>query len=353
MAQVAAGEPLAIDRFLGLASPVIWSAVVRLEGEGAAGEAAFLRVIEALKSDGYSGLKAFDGRSTLASFLALFSRRVLIQELSGELAAAPDAAWRRFERIFGPDIRRRVSNRFPRADSAAREDLFQEVCLGLLQDDFRRLRAFNDKGSFEGFVLVLIDRLLIDLLRKETPRLRLPADVERMQALDRAVFIATAWKGAPLDLQRVFERLEVHHENLNPEAVAAAIERVRSAVEAERTRRHYGQSASIEDAAERGEPIRLTAETGDPEQEIIERQQASDRAAMIATITAAAETWPADERLYLQTFLSTGAPPRVIAQLMARPVEDVRQIQQRAMRRIARTVGVMKTTGTSVYGTEE
>jgi hypothetical protein len=132
----------------------------------------------------------------LASWLALFARQALIEELPQALDAAPDAAWRRFERIFGRDIRRRVARRFPRADQAARDDLFQDVCVGLVEDRYRRLHAFTGKGSFEGFVLTLIDRLLIDLLRKEAPRRRLPAEVERLSGLDQAVFIQAAWNAS-------------------------------------------------------------------------------------------------------------------------------------------------------------
>jgi RNA polymerase primary sigma factor len=353
-ARAVAGETSAIDAFLDLAGPPIWTAVVRLEGEGAAGEAAWLRVLETLKAAGWLRLKAFDGRSSLATWLALFTRHVLIEELPEALAAAPDAAWRRFERIFGRDIRRRIARRFSRADQTAQDDLFQEVCLGLVEDSYRRLLAFGGKGSFEGYVLTLIDRLLIDLLRKEAPRRRLPAEVERMSGLDQAVFIQAAWKGAPMEPARLLERLGDHAPALDLFTIAGSLQRVRGAVEAERTRRAFGRTASIDETVEHGGMADVLASAEpDPEDDLIRRQAEGGEAALIGAIVAAAKTWPADERVYLQTFLASGAPPREIAQTMARPIDDIRQIQQRVSRRMKQIAKTMNITAASVFGSEE
>jgi phytoene/squalene synthetase len=125
-------------------------------------------------------------------------------------------------------------------------------------------------------------------------------------------------------------------------------------VEAERTRRAFGQTASIDEATERGGVgASLASADPDPEGDLIRRQAEGGQAALIGAIVKAAADWPADERVYLQTFLSSGAPPRQIAQAMARPVEDIRQIQQRVMRRMAQIAKAMKITAASVYGSEE
>ena len=353
VARVIAGEPAAIQAFLDLAGPPIWTAIVRLEGEGAAGETAYLGVLGALKAADWRGLKAFDGRSSLSTWLALFARRTLIEALPQSLSAAPDGAWRRFERIFGRDIRRRVARRFPRADQSARDDLFQEVCVGLVEDGYRRLLAFGGKGSFEGYVLTLIDRLLIDLLRKEAPRRRLPAEVERMSGLDQAVFIQVAWRGAPVEPARLLERLVGHAPELDLFTVAASLQRVRGAVEAERTRRAFGRTTSVEAAVEQGAGERLVSGDPDPERDLIHRQAEAGETMLIGAIAEAAKTWPADERVYLQTFLASGAPPREIALIMDRPVEEIRQIQQRVMRRMTQIAKAMNITAASVFGSEE
>ncbi len=352
--RVVAGDVAAIDPFLDAAGPPIWSAVVLLEGDGPAGEAAYLRVLDALKADDWRRLRAFDGRASLATFLALVARQVLIEELPKALAAGPEGAWRRFERIFGRDIRRRVARRFPLADQAGREDLAQEVNLGLLEERCRRLLAFSGKGSFEGYVLTLVDRLLIDLMRKEAPRLRLPAEIERMSGLDQAVFIQVAWKGAPMEPARLMDRLGEHAVGLDLFVLAASLQRVRPAVEAERTRRAFGRTTSIDEPPERGGMGGgLASDALDPEDELTRRQDEAGEAGLIAAIAQAAEAWPEDERLYLKLFLASGDPPRVIAQMMARPVEEVRQVQQRALRRMKAIAAAMKTAAASVSGLQE
>ena len=354
VARAVAGEADAIDSLLDMAGAPIWSAVVLLEGDGQPGEAAYLRVLDALRADDWRRLRPFDGRSSLATFLALLARQVLIEELPRALAGGPDAAWRRFERIFGRDIRRRVARRFPKADQAARDDLVQEVNLGLLEGGCRRLLAFSGKGSFEGYVLTLVDRLLIDLMRKEAPRRRLPAEVERMSGLDQAVFIQVAWRGAQMEPARLMERLGEHASGLDLFTLAGALQRVRPAIEAERTRRAFGRTTSTDEPPDRsGMGDGLASAEANPEDELIRRQDEAGEAGLIAAIARAAESWPDDERLYLKLFLASGDPPRVIAQMMALPVEEVRQIQQRALRRMKTIAAATKTAQASVLGPQE
>ena len=171
---VRAGDPGAVQRFLDAFSATMWSVVVRLEGEGAAGETAFLEVIEGLKADGYARLAAFDGRARLSTYLAIVARDVLADRLARSFVEAPHRAWARFERFFGTDLRRRVAQRFPRNTGiSGHEDAYQEVCLKLIEDDYRRIRAYDGHGSFTGYVLTVVERILIDLLRREAPRRRI------------------------------------------------------------------------------------------------------------------------------------------------------------------------------------
>ena len=323
--------------------------MVLLEGDGAAGEAAFAEVLDRLKADSFARLAAFDGRSSLGAFLALFARRTLIEALPAAFAAEPERAWRRFERMFGRDIQRRVARRFPRADRATQEDFVQEVHLALIEGGFRRLRGFHGKGSFEGFVLVMVDRMLVDLLRKEATRQRLPAEVGRRPPLEQAVFAQVAWRGRPPEAARLLEALGRRFPGADLADVASALAAVRPAIEEECARRAFGRISSIDDAGEDGRPFEARDDLADPEEALVRRQEAEAEQALITAITQAARSWPDDERCYLQTFLSSGGPPRVIAQLMGRPVEDIRQIQQRVMRKLGQIAAVRKTSGASVF----
>jgi len=350
VAQVIAGDPVAADRFLDIATPTLWSAVAALAGAGRSGEAAFVRVIAALQADGYRRLAAFQGRSSLAGFLALVARAVLIEELAEAFADQPAQAWPRFQRLFARDIRRRIARRFPRADAAAHDDLYQEICLKLLEDDFERIRKFHGRGAFEGFVLITVDHLLIDQLRKEARRRRLPAAVEAMPALEQAIFVEVAWKGAPADPAVLAGRLAAAHPQADLDAVRAGLDRVRGPVEAVRAAAAQGRSVSIEDAADRGQPLSLPDSGLNAEAAAIAHEEDAARTAIITAIKAAAETMPTDERRYLQIYFSAAEalPPREIAKLMGRPIEDVRQIQQRVMRRVSHIAQMHKNQTVSV-----
>ena len=64
---VLSGEAGAANQFLEHVSTVLWSIVVKLAGDGADGEAAFLHIVASLKADDYARLRGFDGRSRLAT----------------------------------------------------------------------------------------------------------------------------------------------------------------------------------------------------------------------------------------------------------------------------------------------
>src|SRR5262249_9157848 len=144
---VLTGDAVGTARFIEYVSQPLWSAVTRLEGDGAEGEAAFLHVVATLKADGYSPLKAFDGRARLSTYLALGARDSLAGALARRFSEAPDEAWSRFVRFFERDIRRRVSQRFPRdAATLTQDDAYQEICLKLIEGDYRRIRAYGGRG---------------------------------------------------------------------------------------------------------------------------------------------------------------------------------------------------------------
>ena len=66
----------------------------------------------------------------------------------------------------------RALSRAARSARADRATAYQEVCLKLIEDDFRRIRAYGGRGSFTGYILTVVDRILIDLVRRELPRRR-------------------------------------------------------------------------------------------------------------------------------------------------------------------------------------
>jgi RNA polymerase primary sigma factor len=340
-----AGDTAAAARFLECASQPLWSAVTRLEGGGEDGEAAFLHVISALKADGYGRLKAFDGRARLSTYLALVARDILAERLARRFSEATEDAWSRFARFFGQDIRRRVSQRFPRdAATSAQDDAYQEICLKLVEDNYRRIRAYDGRGSFIGFVLTTVDRLLIDLLRRDSPRRRLPAAVARLSALEQAVYTATAWDGCPPDVERLVARLRGRFEH-DPDAaeIGQALSRLTSVVRRELPPQRT-ESVSLETMVEEGSGLAIVDPAPTPEDQLLLVEEERHRAALVAAVKAAAADLPAAERLYLQTVFAACDPlsARDIAKLMGCPVEETYRLKQRTqrwMKKVAADVG--------------
>lgn len=332
VSRVVGGDTAAIAEFLGVAQRSIWPAVVILTGEGRA-ENTFLDVISGLKADGFARLKRYDGRSQLSTFLTLQSRDLLAMEIAGGFAAEPDRAWRAFERLFGGAIRARIRCRFPRADEARQNDLFQEVAVRLVEDGYRRIRSFGGYGSFSGYILTAVDRILIDLLRQEAPRRRLPADVIRMSPLHHAIYAAIVWRGCPCNVDDLARML---HGNLKPEPtrdeMAAALGDLAGPIAAAGAAPAKPVEVSIDAGTIAHDAIADPFATAD--EILIDHEEETAREAVIAAVKQAAAALPDDERFYLQTILTASdpLPAREIARQMGVAVEEVYRLRQRVQR---------------------
>lgn len=169
---VAAARPGAWDVLTGRIADTVWTACLILEGgdDGRARDA-FALVLDGLRADSCRRLRDYDGSSRIETFVTLLSREILIERLLGNLIQGRKQGWPALEHFFAADIRRIVARRLPGADQDdARRDAYQEICLRLVEDDFRRLRAYQGTGSFGGFVLHMVDRLAIDIVRRDLGR---------------------------------------------------------------------------------------------------------------------------------------------------------------------------------------
>jgi RNA polymerase primary sigma factor len=341
---VVAGDAAAAQRFLDSTAGTLWSVVVKLEGDGADGEAAFLAVIEGLKTNGYARLRAFDGRSRLSTYLAIVARDILADRLARSFVEAPRNSWSRFERFFGADIRRRVAQRFPReASTGQRDDAYQEVCLKFIEDDCRRIRAYDGLGSFTGFILTVVERILIDLVRRDAPRRRLPAAVARLPQLEQDIYAAVVWNLHPVDADRLAVTLRGRFER-DPDAadIRQAMARLADLVQlAPAAAAPHSEVVSLDSWGEDGEGLSVPDSGATPEERLLEDEEEQTRSELLATIKAAAAELPAEDRLYLQVVFSATdpLPAREIARAMQRPVEEVYRLKQRAQRWLAQIAG--------------
>jgi RNA polymerase primary sigma factor len=332
---VLSGEAGAASRFLEHVSATLWSIVVKLAGDGAGGEAAFLHIVESLKADDYARLRGFDGRSRLTTYLSLVSRDALADQLAGQFSTAPHEAWERFSRYFETDIRSRIGRQLPsKLGRAGREDAYQEVCLKLIENDFRRIRSYAGRGSFTGYILTVVDRILIDLVRREMPRRRLPAAISRSAPLDQAIYAALVWEGCPQDADRLAAALRGKLEE-DPTAaeIAESVARLAGIARLERPS-PATEAISLDALLGEGGSLSIAESSPTPEDYLLLFEEEQRRTALVATVNAAAEKLPTDERLYLQIAFSGNEPlpARGIAKLMGCPVEEVYRLKQRTQK---------------------
>jgi RNA polymerase sigma factor (sigma-70 family) len=272
---VLTGDPSAWERLVRRVADTVWRSSRLLCRDEDEARAAFAAVIEALRADGFRRLAAFNGAGRIETFAALITRDVLAERLMRQVSAGMgSSAWAAFEHFFRPDIGRLLQRRIPgQQREEARRDAYQEVCLALIADNCRRLKAYGGVGSFAGFVLHTVDRLVIDFIRKTVPRRRQPDEdypPPRQQAVSDAV-----WHALPAD------------------------------------------GPSPEEALLAGEDERLLTVAA-------------------AVLRQIGESLSEAERLYLRVALGSGEPlpAREVARLMRRPVDEVYKLKRRVMERL-------------------
>lgn len=164
---VVAARPQAWEVLARRIADTVWTACLRLEASEADARTAFALVMDGLRADGFRRLREYNGSSRIETFVILLTREILIERLLGNLADGRKQAWPALEHFFAADFRRIIARRLPGdIHEDARRDAYQEVCLRLVEDDFRRLKAYQGSGSFGGFVLHIVDRLVLDMVRR-------------------------------------------------------------------------------------------------------------------------------------------------------------------------------------------
>jgi len=324
VAAVLAGKPDAIAQFLQEISGTVWAscrALSRYEGEARDNSIA---IIAQLRHSGFAAFREYDGRSTLKTFTALVVRDLQSRNIIRLFDSDTDKAWRLFEQLFGPDVRRLINRRLPDANSdELRQDIYQSVCLALIAQNYRRIRAYNGKGSFCGYVLRCIDNLIRDEIRSHiAPRFRFPAAIARLGELERELFRLIVRDRIPDEAELLAQQLRLRlARDFTPVEIDAALHRVRKHAT------NFTPSAEPTEFDEVAEPS--------PEDRLVRSGDDDLLAAAIEILAQAVRTLPEDERLYLMLVLGENAPPpRELARIMRRPVEEVYALKQRVMRKL-------------------
>jgi RNA polymerase primary sigma factor len=331
IAALRSGDPAAISRFIAAVSTTVWRAVGLVTGDETEARDLFLDIMGALRANHFARLASFSGKSTLETFVALTIRELLTERVMRLLQTDREKGWRAFERLFEPDLMRLIRRRIPgNGHDDARRDAWQDICVALIEDDYRRLKSYNGSGSFAGFVLRMIDRLLIDHVRSVASRRRLPAAVLKLAPLDQDVFKLIAWRRMPASAELLQPCLRVRL-GTAPDlaAVEAALLRVQPHAAAAEERIRLVESGAEISAV-------VDDSTLTPEDAVVANEQQRELAAAVGVLERTIATFPAEERLYLTIALggSESRPSREIARLMRRPVEDIYKLKQRVMTRL-------------------
>jgi RNA polymerase primary sigma factor len=334
-----AGAAAALTRAL---ADLVWTACLRVTRDGAETEAAFRDVMASLRADGFARLKGFDGRARVSVYAALVVRDLLSERVIKLLALNADAGWRAFEAFFSEDMRRIILRNLPGKDQQQnREDAYQSVCEALLKNDLQRLRAYSGRGSPSGFILQIIENLVIDYVRTILPRRRLPAAIQRLSTLDQSVFRLSYWERLAPDPPVLLARLPRVETSFTVTDVAEALARVRAALPPGYQAEGHGAGHTIDISAADGGVLAGGAEdfaVPTPEDKLLEGQSAGLLEQALAALELALPALDATERLYLELAIS-GQPAREIARLIGLPVENVHRLAQRVKKRLREEIG--------------
>jgi RNA polymerase primary sigma factor len=184
----------------------------------------------------------------------------------------------------------------------------------------------------------VVERVLIDLIRREAPRRRLPAAIARLAAIDQEVYAAIVWGGHPVDPDRIAMALRGRLES-DPDAAAVrvTIERLTKITQLVPAGSGRPELVSLDNSGEDGEVFAVADPGVDPEEQLIQQEEERTRGTLLAAVKTAAAELPPQERLYLQIVFSATdpLPAREIARTMQLPVEDVYKLKQKSQRWLA------------------
>jgi RNA polymerase sigma factor (sigma-70 family) len=200
------------------------------------------------------------------------------------------------------------------------EDVYQELALELGADGFRRLQAYDGRGSFAGYVRRVLRNLCLDWRRKQMGRRRLPAAIERLGELEQRAYRWMCWSGC--SAEEAVSRLR----GRAPEArIREAVRQVEELAAAQRPlpqRVAAGSGLELEQ-----EPV---AATPSPERLLLDAERDEQREELLRLVQAVVEKLPLQQRLYvrLRFFEEPPLSPRQIAAVLGTKEKDVYRIRQ-------------------------
>ena len=289
-------------------------------------EAEYLNVFRALRVDEFAILRAFDGRAALATFLTFQLRDLLARRVLALFKEDPRRAWEAFQRCF-KEILDPLKKRG--------EDLHQDVCVLLIENNYRRILSFDGRGSFSGYIRRVIDRLCLDLRRTSEGRRRLPEPILRLPPLEQEIYRQVHWKGCrEKDLADVLR--DEAGNCYAPARIAQALATLGSTALRPRDPAVREIPLTVPDGDDAGRELGLVDLTYAPETVLLEAEERRSHERHSALLENALAQLPAEHALYvrLRFFSEPEKSPREIARLMGRAEREIYRIRQQAISRL-------------------
>jgi DNA-directed RNA polymerase specialized sigma24 family protein len=330
--RVLAGATDAWQRFVQLTAAAAHGVVCRYYPAAEAGRET-RNLYLALQADDCAILRRYRGVPVLVRYIALEADRLLSLRLVDQFRSNARQAWPIFERRFEQDIKRAITRQARGlAATHSTDDLYQEFCTFLVEQDYRPITLFRGEGeaSFAWYLIArVVRRWCIDQGRAPEAggRWRMPQAILALDELAQRVFKL-------LDHDRateaeVFRRLaEVPRVD-----VEAALDRVfKACAPGSGARQRVAfQPIRVDGDGDGAEELQVPTDDPTPEQALLAQEQT-------AMVAQAINALPVEEKLIIELWLKHDDLARV-ATLSGRDIKQVRIIKERALRRLQRTVG--------------
>ena len=309
---------------------------------------AFTEVFRQIRANDFSILRAFDARrGSLSSYLRLILRDILARQVVALFVEDHNRGWKAIEHFFRRDIVQSIGRHFPDlADRTGKtrydEESYQEICLRLIEDGYRRIRAYDGTGSFGGFMLRIINNLCVDLIRERSGRRRLPAGIRRLPDLEQEVYRQLYWKNCPPDqLAAALAQGQVSNSTGD---IARAVDVVRSALRKEHVNGVSAADPVISlsqpaDSEQRNRLIEIEDELPNPEERLFiqDAQAALDKAS--ARLQIALDALPAEMQVYVKLRFWEELPARDVARIMNLSDTEIYRLRAKTERMLGLALG--------------
>ena len=286
-------------------------------------EVEYLNAFRCLQSDNFANLRDFEGRVEFSTYLTVTLGKILERRIVELFNIDSNRGWTAFQGFF-----KKVLNRLRREN----EDLYQDICVRLIDNNYRRIVSFDGRGSFTGYIRRVIDNLCLDLRRNSEGRRRLPEPVLRLPALEQEIYRQIHWNGSREkdlpDILRDDRGIPYGKERLE---LALAQLRNTQLRQVDPPVREISLESVVRDGEEKEKE--LPDSTYAPETLLVDAQEERSTEEHYFALMQALNSLPAEFSLYvrLRFYSQPEKSPREIARLMGRSEREIYKIRQQAI----------------------